>query len=80
MKYFNQVLNSNANDVMTIFYILWASIKSRYISNNKYGSYDVKPNYNRLENCLLCVGQVSTSSKIYFDVMICNLLENCIPL
>jgi len=32
---------------MTIFYILWASIKSRYISNNKYGSYDVKPDLNR---------------------------------
>jgi len=32
---------------MTIFYILWASIKSRYDSNNKYGSYDVKPSISR---------------------------------
>ena len=31
---------------MTIFYILWASIKSRYNPNNKYGSYDIHPSQN----------------------------------
>ena len=35
---------------MTIFYILWASIKSRYDTNNKFGSYDVNMSETKRNN------------------------------
>ncbi len=37
---------------LTIFYILWASIKSRYKSENKYGSYDINPNKSRRDSAV----------------------------
>ena len=46
----------------------------------KIVSHYIKPIYNIMENCLLCVGQVSTNSKMWFGWMILYLPENCISL
>ena len=40
----------------------------------------IKPTYHKLENCLLCAGQVSTDSEICIDWMIGHLQENNISL